>query len=78
MVPGDQLDSNINDICKWWWVFFSIEDIVNLAKKMLKTKNDSLERVFHIGIFIYQIVITSTSCNCYSEDSFLCDAYYQE
>jgi hypothetical protein len=33
--------------------FFSIEGIVNLAKKMLKTKNDSLERVFHIGIFIY-------------------------
>jgi len=58
--------------------FFSIEGIVNLAKKMLKTKNDSLERVFHIGIFIYQIVITFTSCNCYSEDSFLCDAYYQE
>ena len=47
-------------------------------KKMIKTKNDSLERVFHIGIYVYQIVITSTSCNCYSEEGFLCDAYYQE
>jgi hypothetical protein len=37
-----------------------------------------LERAFHIAIYVYQIVITSTSFNCYSWRDFFCDAYYRE
>ena len=48
----------------------SIEGIASLAEKMVKTKNDSLERVFQIGIYTYKSVFTSTNCNCYSEESF--------
>jgi hypothetical protein len=58
--------------------FFDIEGIASFAKKMIKIKNDSSEKDFQIDIYAYQIVITSTNCNCYSEESFFCYAYYQE
>jgi len=48
----------------------SIEGIAGLAKKVVKTKNDSLTRVFQIGIYAYQIIITTTSCNYYSGEFF--------
>jgi hypothetical protein len=65
MVLGNQLDTYIIDI-RNDDEFFDIEGIASLAKKMVKTKNNSLERAFHIAIYVYQIVITSTSFNCYS------------
>jgi len=51
--------------------FSGIEGIVSFVEKMIKIKNDSLERVFQIGIHAYQIFITFTGCNCYSEEFFL-------
>jgi hypothetical protein len=54
----------------------SIEGIASLAEKMVKTKNDSLERVFQIGIYTYKSVFTSTNCNCYSEESFFFPAMH--
>ena len=69
MVLSDQLDTYIINLCNDD-EFSDIKGIVRLAKKIVKTKNDNLERVFQIGKYVYKIVITSIGCNCYSEESF--------
>ena len=74
MVLGDQLDTYIIDLCGDD-EFSSIEGIASLAEKMIKNKEEF--NIF-ISIYAYQIIITSTSCNCYSRKSFFCYVYCQE
>jgi len=72
MVLGDQLDTYIIDL-RSDNEFSGIKGIASLVEKMVKTKKNL---IFSL-IYMHQIVITSTSCNCYSENSFFCHAYYQ-
>jgi hypothetical protein len=75
MVLGYQFDMYIIDLHNDD-DFFGIKGIASLAEKMVKTKNDSLERVFQIGIYTYKSVFTSPNCNCYSEESFFFPAMH--
>jgi hypothetical protein len=76
MILGDQLDTYIINLCGDD-EFSGIEGIASLVEKMVKTKNKE-EFDISISIYAYQIVITSTCCNCYSGESFFCYAYCQE
>ena len=67
MVLGDQLDTYIIDL-RNNDEFSGIESIACLVEKMIKTKKNL---IFSFAIYVYQIVVTSTSCNYYIRKSFV-------
>jgi len=82
MVLGDQLDMYIIDL-RNDDEFSSIEGIVSLAEKMIKTKKNLFSLIYiYISVCVcarsYKIIITFTNCNYYSGESFFHYAYCQE